>query len=726
MEQYHNKLENTMIVNPGSTPKKRSYLKYGWISFVFIFIIGGAFLAIKGPGIARGMAKASLERHLLPLGVKQVEIDSINFGWGRVYMRDIHTKSSPSEPSISIQEMDIALSIFLNAKAVDIIGATLEFKEGDKINFTNEDLKTKLTQFGKAIGQLKQLKIPSLAMRDCLLIVPSTHGPVKLPLHATTETAVSKKKILTIDWGEHGEKSFSGQFVLESESKGNTIDVHMANIDIQTPAFQLRAPEISLWGTTVHDASEGYKVDGYAKLDHLALEKYGTLKQAVEINLEGEGTPESYVLDELTITSLGKDMNVLEMEGSFKPYSASGRLILTSQISQISNLWDFTSMLASHSQEKVVVGGKLNLTSEIQWDKGTMTTSVLAVDIKGGEVSHEGLFIQDANTQFVFTSLKPLNTKGDQTISAKKLSVSDIVLNNLSFHCLFDKDGVFQIRKFVAEILKGNLVAHQFQRSDKGNKPAFKFETNFKDIELAEILKLADLSNLTGSAKLAGSASVRYSLESGLDILQAELHSISNTGVIQYRPGTSTGMNEIANNKEVNMAFQVLDNLHFSVFNVRLVEDAKNPAELQGIVKILGSNPNVLNGYPFEFNIVTTGKLRNIISNTLKHMGPSPNLTELNQAIKATKEEKAIEKARELANSTNSEEIKAPDKVIAEDVRTTENAITPKVAQKAQSFKKAKSAKVIKGRKTFRASKKARRIKAKHILKQENRKINNG
>ena len=58
------------------------------------------------------------------------------------------------------------------------------------------------------------------------------------------------------------------------------------------------------------------------------------------------------------------------------------------------------------------------------------------------------------------------------------------------------------------------------------------------------------------------------------------------------------------------MAFQVLDNLHFSLFNVRLSPMADNPSEMQAIVKMLGSNPNVLYGYPFEFNIVTTGKLK--------------------------------------------------------------------------------------------------------------------
>ena len=61
---------------------------------------------------------------------------------------------------------------------------------------------------------------------------------------------------------------------------------------------------------------------------------------------------------------------------------------------------------------------------------------------------------------------------------------------------------------------------------------------------------------------------------------------------------------------------------------------------------MLGSNPNVLNGYPFEFNIVTTGKLKDLVMNTLQHMKPPTDLKQLNQAIKATKDAKVANDAK--------------------------------------------------------------------------------
>jgi hypothetical protein len=125
--------------------------------------------------------------------------------------------------------------------------------------------------------------------------------------------------------------------------------------------------------------------------------------------------------------------------------------------------------------------------------------------------------------------------------------------------------------------------------------------------------------------------------------------------------------------QEVNMAFQVLDNLHFSLFNVRLSAMPDNPSEMQGIVKMLGSNPNVLNGYPFEFNIVTTGKLKDLVINTLQHMKPPTDLKKLNQAVKATKDAK---KAKALRKNQG---VTVPPQ--AKEIKKTKLAKTPKAVK---------------------------------------------
>jgi len=463
-------LDKGTKVQPDHKGRFGSYLKGSLIAFASIIVLGGGFLAIKGPSLIKGMAQASLERNLAPLGIKQIEIETIHVGWGRFYFRDIRSKAAPSAPSLTIQEMDVAISPFFKVKAVDVVGATLELREGGVASISKNDIHEKIGLLGKTISNIKQLKLPIFVMRDCLLIIPSSEGSLKLPLHAMTETTVTRNQVLTVDLGEPGDKKFSGQFVFDIGHKGATIDVHTTNIDFKTPTFQIKAPEISFWVSTGSEVGEDYKLDGFAKLDQLKLEQYGSLMMPLEVNLEGDGNFENLVLDELTIMTTGNEKNILELEGNYKPSQASGQVILTTQITQLSKVWDFTPLIAAHANDKVSVMGKVNLTSELLWEKGLLKTSVLALDLKGGVVARDGFSIEGANGQILFNTLNPLTTKGDQRLTASKLSIAGIDLKNLALEYLFDTKGFFQINKFKAEALSGNVKVHRFQRLVIGQK----------------------------------------------------------------------------------------------------------------------------------------------------------------------------------------------------------------------------------------------------------------
>jgi len=610
------------------------------------------FLAFKAPPLLKSMVRESLQQGLSPLGIDHVEIDAIRFGWGRIYLQDIHTNGPDSAPSLTIQEMDIALSLSLGMKAVDVIGATFELKDSSAAAWPQEKWHGKMADLGSDLGKvlhhLKRLKIPTISMHDCLLIIPSTQKePLKIPVHVVTETTVARRQMLTIDWGEHEQNSFYGQFILEVWKKGMKVDVHAANIDINMPSFALKAPEISFWGTTESEENEGCKVDGFAKFDHVMLPSYGQLRMPLEINVQGSGTQDLLTLDALTISSPRSDTSLFELEGTFKPTQRSAQVTLTSQIPELSKLWDFSPLLATHEGGKASVDGQVNLAAEILWEGGGIKTSALALDLKKGMIEGDGFSAEGVSSQMTFSTLKPLTTKEPQRLCAKKLSFGGIELKNALLECLFDPKGLLQINKFTADLLSGKVRADHFKRLDTPH-PSYQFEADFKRIELADILKLTDLKSLSGRARLAGNASMRYGLKDGLDVLQAELHSVSDSGLIQYKPESAVKKNvsleqEVSLGQEVNMAFQVLEDLSFTVLNVRLEHAPDNPSEMQGIVKILGSNPKVLNGYPFEFNIITTGKLKDFVLNTIHHLKPYPDLNELNKAIKAGEDAKKTE-----------------------------------------------------------------------------------
>lgn len=639
--------------------KMHPCLKGGLIVGVVLMVVIGVFLALKGPTLVKAIAKASLERTFAPLGVGQVDIGAIHFGWGRVYLRDIYAKASPSTPNLSIQEIDVSLSLFLKMKAVDVVGATLELKGEDAPSLSRDGWQEKMAHFGTAMTHLKQLDLPVVGMRDCLLIIPSPQGPLKIPVHAVTEKTVMRNQLLTVDWGEYGDNKFHGQFILELGGKEVKIDLHAANIEIKRPSFDVKASEISFWASTDNEDGEGYKVDGFAKLDHLMLAPYGTLKMPLEINLtlnrEGSGKQDQWVLDALTVSSQTSGANLIELEGTMKPVHPSAQIVLTSHIPQLSKVWDFTPPLLGRADDKMFVEGQVNLAGEVLWEEGRFKTSELAIGMQGVSVKREDFSMEGLTCQVTFGAFKPFTTKGPQRLTASKASFAGIELKNMLLEGLFDDQGLLQINYFTAEALGGSVKAHRFQRLANKTYPSYQFETDFENIELADILKLTDLSSLSGHAKLAGNASMRYGWEEGLDVLQGELHSVSEAGLIQYKPESGASLAQ----KEVNMAFQVLNDLNFTLFQVRLAQTPGNPSELQGIVKMLGSNPKILNGYPFEFNIVTTGKLKDLVVNTIQRMTPYKDLTDLKKAIKGTEEAKPAKGAPKIQPAKTAKTMKA-------------------------------------------------------------------
>jgi hypothetical protein len=602
------------------------YLKRGIILFSTIVVFAGAGFYWKGTSLVRAIAQESLEKALSPIGIHEVEIDALSFGWGRIYLRDIQSKESPSNSTLSIQELDIAFSPFFGIKAIDMIGVSLDLKGTDQSSFSIEELKERLASVGKMITRFKTAALPQIAIRESSFIVPTHKGPLNVPLQMMTQTTVMRHQIMTLDFGEQGEARFSGQIILDFGQEGVSLDVHTTNIDLETPHFQLKAPEISLLCHLVKGETDGGQIEGFAKINQLKLHHYGTLLAPLEINLAASGTPEKFVLDELTITEEGGSSPkgamppaLFEFEGSFEPARLYAQAVVAFQIPRLAKLWDFTPLFERSGAEKISIGGNLIGEGELVFDKDRLTTQTFDVKIKDVSFVRDGFSLEGASSHLILKGLMPLTTKGSQHVAIRQASLAGINLKDVRFSFLFDDKGMLQIDQFMAAALGGTLKAGRFRRIT----PAIlQFETDFKGIELAEILKLTDMSTLSGQAKLGGNALMQYSPEEGVDVIQAQLDSISESGVIQYKPKKGNSGEPPVGQSEIEMAYNVLDNLHFTLLNIRLHHIPNNPGEMQGTVKILGSNPNVLNGYPFEFNIVTTGKLKDLVANTLKHMNP--------------------------------------------------------------------------------------------------------
>jgi hypothetical protein len=246
---------------------------------------------------------------------------------------------------------------------------------------------------------------------------------------------------------------------------------------------------------------------------------------------------------------------------------------------------------------------------------------------------HEAYSIEDLSGQLHFY-LCPFQAVGDQELKAGSLSMSNITLSDLSLK--FRYDNFFKFTNVDAKGLGGKFNLHSFHYKNPDN---FTFACDAKDISLGEIVNFLDIKEIEGMGKISGQGTLSYSDESGLDLTLAHFSSSGKEGNLKYKLETEAPDSNITqqlDNKEEsaltdNMAFKILEDLHFTVLNVD-VEPING--EIQARVEILGFNPQVLNGYPFHFRINTTGQFNELVKGTLTHIRLPSDWKKFNKSLK--------------------------------------------------------------------------------------------
>lgn len=193
-----------------------------------------------------------------------------------------------------------------------------------------------------------------------------------------------------------------------------------------------------------------------------------------------------------------------------------------------------------------------------------------------------------------------------------------IALHNLS---LKDKDISFQ-----APFLGGTIVLKEITPLDSQLLSNIKASAIVKSLDLDKLGKLAEIPNLNVTGKVSGTCIFQIS-ENGINIQQASLQLVTNDGKLRYQ--SQAPVNDLPS--ETKLALTALENLHFKLLDIELKPSNPQTDDLQATIKILGSNPEVLNNYPFEFNIRTTGKLRDLLKNSLTSFSQPQSFKEVKQ-----------------------------------------------------------------------------------------------
>lgn len=611
-----------MLQNLETLGQMRPYFKRGILTIVLMIIMGASLLIYKAPNLIHDKIQTSLEHALSPLGIKHLRIQATHLKWGELHLENIQTERTPTLPELSIQSLKIVFSPLFKIRTLEIKEGQLNLKHKDMSKDFTKRWQSKWDDFTNLLHHIMHLKPPTINMYNCSLIIPTLQGPLKIPVRSATKTTLRAQDTFVIDWGDEKGKEFSGHLVFEFGTDITTALLKSTNIDFETESFHVKSPSLSLYSRFSKAQGNVYQVKGHAQIDTLKVLSFGSLKTPIELNLLTNSTSDYWRVKNLTLTSKDKK-NTFNLQGLIDPEKTKTHLKFNLQIPQLSKIWNF----------KPLAEGKVSLNGSTHWQNGLWICDSCVLKIHRGSLIQKDFSIQNLSGNLHFETLFPFSTKKAQHIEIEKLTFHDILFENTFCDGFLDSQEHLQIHKITSHALGGYIKAYQFQRLTTQKTLPFHFFVNLEEIELMNILKLTNLDNLSGQAKLTGHGVMCYDSKQGFNIERAEIRAISK-GLIQYKLNEETAEPFAFQQEEVNMAFQALNNLHFSTLVIQLTQDSQIPSEMQATVKMLGNNPNVLNGHPFEFNIVTTGKLKDLIINTLHHMTQPTNLKELQKRLK--------------------------------------------------------------------------------------------
>ncbi|WP_282606883.1 YdbH domain-containing protein [Pelagibius sp. Alg239-R121] len=137
-------------------------------------------------------------------------------------------------------------------------------------------------------------------------------------------------------------------------------------------------------------------------------------------------------------------------------------------------------------------------------------------------------------------------------------------------------------------------------------------------LDLAEILKAADLADVDVSGRLTGDLPISFN--DGTVIIQQSKLAATEPGVLRVRSDKVSSL-LTGYGDEVNSLVRALEDFHYDDLSLTLEKTAEDDLTL--LLSILGNNPAVLEGQPFRLNL----NLESNIGQVLNTLGESLEIT---------------------------------------------------------------------------------------------------
>jgi len=234
-----------------------------------------------------------------------------------------------------------------------------------------------------------------------------------------------------------------------------------------------------------------------------------------------------------------------------------------------------------------------------------------------GRVTFDGLdatvrasTITDVNGTLTLESLMPPRTAGMQTLSAATVSAG-LPLTDVTVHAALTPDDAGQPEVHVAQV-SGTLADGRLTAKDIRWRPAeirVSAPVQVSGVSLGKLLAAMKIEGVSGTGELLGTIPLRIS--DGTVLLDDGVIQAVDNGILRIDPTGAEGL-KAGGGEYVTMMLNALTNFRYETFTIRVNRPA--PGEMRAAITLAGNNPDVLEGYPFLFNVTVSGDMRPLLT----------------------------------------------------------------------------------------------------------------
>lgn len=255
------------------------------------------------------------------------------------------------------------------------------------------------------------------------------------------------------------------------------------------------------------------------------------------------------------------------------------------------------------------VAGKAALVLKFAWSSKS-TSSEMQVTATDLSFEHPNAKVQGLNGKIVFDRLSQLSTPPGQKFTAKAIDIGMPMTDvSTTLDIEAGRSPTYLLSDTVFTLAGGRFRVSPLKLDPK--EAGVGGSVSVQDVDLRLLTAELGISDFSMEGKMSGTLPITYAPgDETITITNGQLNA-TTPGVIRYgKPGTA----ELRSGGDDNftLALQALENFQFKKLDLTIDKAADGATKLKIVLE--GSNPEVLDGYPFLININLSTNLSQVLA----------------------------------------------------------------------------------------------------------------